>query len=111
LEWHGDGGNGCGGAVDFVKFGKPASYHSYLAKAWGLVLAAAVVTTLATGYAGLLMRAALTLGVVCLTEGIVMSLILPAWSRDVKTLGSAWQIRREHSAARPHTGVLLEARR
>ena len=30
-------------AFDFVKFGRPASYHSYLAKLWGLVMAVAVI--------------------------------------------------------------------
>ena len=28
--------------LDFAKFGKAASYHSYMAKAWGLVLALAI---------------------------------------------------------------------
>ena len=30
---------------DFIKYGKPASYHSYLAKSWGLLLAITVVST------------------------------------------------------------------
>jgi CDP-diacylglycerol--glycerol-3-phosphate 3-phosphatidyltransferase len=85
----------CRFALDFAKFGKPASYHSYLAKTWGLVLASAVVTTFATGHTSWPMRNALMLGVVQLTEGIVMSIIIPVWSRDVKTLGAAWKIRRE----------------
>ena len=36
-------------AFDFWKFGKGASYHSCLAKAWGLVLAISIVSVLARG--------------------------------------------------------------
>ena len=36
-------------SVAFMKFGKPASYHSWLAKTWGLLLAAAAVAALASG--------------------------------------------------------------
>jgi phosphatidylglycerophosphate synthase len=80
-------------AFDVAKFGKPASYHSYLAKGWGLVLAVAVVAAFATGGAGVLMVAALMLGILCDVEGFAMSLVLPAWHRDVKTLGAAWRLR------------------
>jgi phosphatidylglycerophosphate synthase len=80
---------------DFIRFGKPASYHSYLAKTWGLVLAIAVVATFAGFHADALVSAALLLGIVCDCEGLAMSLILPAWQRDVKTLFAAWHVRRE----------------
>jgi len=80
---------------DLIKFGKPASYHSYLAKTWGLVLAAAIVTVFAAGHAVVLLAAAIALGVACNVEGIAMSLMLPVWRRDVKTLGMAWRIRRD----------------
>ena len=42
-----------------AKFGKPASYHSYIAKTWGLVLASAVVAMFATGHSNALLPAAL----------------------------------------------------
>lgn len=80
---------------DLVKFGKPASYHSYLAKTWGLVLASAIVTVFAAGHAEALLTAAIALGVACNVEGIAMSLMLPEWRRDVKTLAAAWRIRQE----------------
>lgn len=82
-------------ALDFAKFGKPASYHSYLAKAWGLVMATAVVVSFATGAGGLLIRVSLELGLLCNVEGIAMSLILPEWIRDVKGLSAAVRLRRE----------------
>lgn len=82
--------------VDFAKFGKPASYHSYLAKMWGLVMAIAVVTTLATGGGGLLIRGSLVLGLLCNAEGFAVSLILPRWTRDVKGIAAAMELRQEH---------------
>jgi phosphatidylglycerophosphate synthase len=80
-------------AFDFVKFGKPASYHSYLAKTWGLVMAIAVVGVFAFGRRNVLVPAALVLGILCDAEGLAMSLVLPAWRRDVKTLRAAWRVR------------------
>lgn len=82
-------------AANFAKYGRPASYHSYLAKAWGLVLAAAIAAAFVSGHAGLLMRVALWMGVASNVETIAMSLMLPVWRRDVKTLAEAWRIRKE----------------
>ena len=82
-------------ALDFAKFGKPASYHSYLAKAWGLVMAIAVVIAFATGGGGLLLRISLVLGLLCKAEGMAMSVILPEWVRDVKGIGAAVKLKRE----------------
>ena len=80
--------------LEFAKFGKPASYHSYLAKAWGLVMAVAVVGIFAWPAARLLMPVALMFGIACDVEGLAMSLMLPLWHRDVKTLAAAWRLRR-----------------
>ena len=80
-------------AFDFAKFGKPASYHSYLAKTWGLVMAIAVTAVFATGRGGWLVAAALALGVACNVEGLAMSIALRGWRRDVKTLSAALRIR------------------
>jgi phosphatidylglycerophosphate synthase len=78
---------------DFFKFGKPASYHSYLAKLWGLVLATAVIVTFETQRISLWMGAAIVLGILSNAETLAMSLILPVWRRDVKTLATAWRMR------------------
>jgi CDP-diacylglycerol--glycerol-3-phosphate 3-phosphatidyltransferase len=80
-------------AVDLAKFGKPASYHSYLAKTWGLVLAAAVMVTFETQRVSVWMIAAVVLGVLSNAESLAMSLVLPVWRGDVKTLALAWRIR------------------
>ncbi|MBE7181529.1 MAG: CDP-alcohol phosphatidyltransferase family protein, partial [Terriglobus roseus] len=49
--------------VDLRKFGRSASYHSYLAKAWGLVMAIALILVFASSAGGLLLAAALVLGI------------------------------------------------
>jgi CDP-diacylglycerol--glycerol-3-phosphate 3-phosphatidyltransferase len=82
-------------ALDFIKFGKPASYHSYLAKAWGLTMAVGVVAVFWTRHPSPILSCALWLGVACNLEGLMMSAILPVWVRDVKTLRVAWQLRRD----------------
>jgi phosphatidylglycerophosphate synthase len=78
---------------DFVKFGKPASYHTYLAKMWGLVMAIAVVRAFATHRGSWLVPAALVIGILCDLEGLAMSWVMPVWRKDVKTLAAAWRIR------------------
>jgi len=81
--------------LEFWKYGKPASYHSYLAKAWGLVMAIAVVGVFAWPGAAALLPVALGFGIACDGEGLAMSAMLPVWRRDVKTLRAAWVLRKE----------------
>ena len=82
-------------AFDFAKFGKPASYHSWLAKGWGLVMALAVVVAFASGGGEALVRLSLALGLLCNAEGLAMSLILPRWVRDVKGIAVAIRLRQD----------------
>jgi CDP-diacylglycerol--glycerol-3-phosphate 3-phosphatidyltransferase len=80
-------------ATAFVKFGKLPSYHSYVAKMWGLVLASALVAAFVTKHPEGWLIAALGLGALSNLEGISMSLIMPVWRQDVKTLAEAWRLR------------------
>ena len=80
---------------DFWKFGKAASYHSYLAKFWGLVMAVALISLLTFGGLAWLLRVSIWVGIVANAEGLLMSALLPRWKNDVKTLGVAWRLRRE----------------
>lgn len=84
-------------AFVMLKFGKPTSYHSYLAKTWGLVLAMMVVMSFTTHMAALrtVWWIALTLGVLSCLEGLAMSVILPEWRHDLKTLWRALEVRRQ----------------
>jgi CDP-diacylglycerol--glycerol-3-phosphate 3-phosphatidyltransferase len=80
-------------AVALIKFGKLPSYHSYIAKTWGLVLASALVAAFVTQHPAGWIAAAVALGVLSNLEGIAMSLIMPVWRQDVKTLAEAWRLR------------------
>lgn len=80
-------------SFDLAKFGKPASYHSLLAKIWGLVLAIAVAGVFILHHDVVLVTLALALGVLCNLEGLAMSLVLPVWRQDVLTLRAAWNSR------------------
>lgn len=82
---------------DLVKFGKPTSYHTYLAKTCGLVLAITIVMSFAAHTMAVLKFAwwiALGIGVLYCLEGLAISLIMPEWQNDLKTLGSALALRR-----------------
>jgi phosphatidylglycerophosphate synthase len=83
---------------DWMKFRREASYHSLLAKAWGLALAGTVIALLGWGYAGVPLTAALVLGIVVDSEGLLISLLLPRWHHDVTSVLHAWRIRRTEAA-------------
>ena len=82
-------------AYDLWKFGKGASYHSYLAKAWGLVMAVGLIAVLSFGGPRWMVWVSILVGIAADCEGLTMSLMLPRWRNDVKTLGAAWRLRRE----------------
>jgi CDP-diacylglycerol--glycerol-3-phosphate 3-phosphatidyltransferase len=79
---------------DFIKYRKAASYHSYLAKCWGLTIGIAVIGVLSFGGLRWLISMALVMGIVVNLEGLTMSLLLPSWQNDVKTLGRASKLRK-----------------
>lgn len=82
--------------LELVRFGKPASYHSVLAKTWGLTLAAGAVLGFVGGSAPLLTgswRIAAWVGVACDLEGLAISLALPVWRKDVLSLWHALRLR------------------
>jgi len=79
---------------DLAKFGRIASYHTYSAKIWGLLLMLAVGTLLCFRHGAWLLTVALVWGIVSELEGLVFSMLLPEWVHDVKTLPRALAIRR-----------------
>jgi CDP-diacylglycerol--glycerol-3-phosphate 3-phosphatidyltransferase len=84
---------------DFWKFRKCASYHSYLARFWGTVMVAAVLSIFSlSGLSALsriaLIRVSILLGLLANLEGFVMSLILPRWQHDVHTIFRAINLRK-----------------
>ncbi|MBD2663257.1 CDP-alcohol phosphatidyltransferase family protein [Richelia sinica] len=79
--------------INLVKYGKPASYHTYSAKFWGLTLFIAIVSLFGFNYAGLALWLTCIAGVIHTIEEIAMTLILPVWTHDVLSIFHALKIR------------------
>lgn len=79
---------------DRLKYGHMASYHSYVAKAWGILLASSAIALICFNACSTLLTVALAWGVVCNLEGMVMTALLPRWTRDVKSIGHALALRK-----------------
>ena len=84
---------------DWLKYRRMASYHTYASKFWGILLAAASLAVLSFHGPYWILTLALVWGILCDLEGLAMSLLLPVWTRDVKTLRRAWLLRRQILAA------------
>ena len=84
----------------WLKFGRMPSYHSYAAKAWGLLLAARTITLLTFDRGAWLLSVALVWGILCNAEIFMMTAILPEWAHDVRTLARAFSLRRQMLAQR-----------
>ena len=80
---------------DWLKYRRMASYHTYASKFWGILLAAAALATLTFRGPYWVLTLALGWGILCDLEGLTMSVLLPRWTRDVKTLRRAWRLRRK----------------
>lgn len=92
-------------AFAFARYGRNASYHSILAKCWGLLMASATIGLLGFGLDNWLLDATLATGIVCNLEGFAMSLLLPQWHHDVPTLGHALRLRRTLQSQNEFLGV------
>ena len=81
--------------VNLVKYGKPASYHTYSAKLWGITLVAATLSLFGFNSGGIALWVAIVVGIAHTLEEIAMTLILPSWQHDVLSLAHALRLRRE----------------
>jgi CDP-diacylglycerol--glycerol-3-phosphate 3-phosphatidyltransferase len=79
--------------LDWWRFGRGASYHAWSAKLFGVSILVAVTTIMVFDFAGPFLWIALCIGVVSELEGIVISLILPRWTHDVKGIKMALALR------------------
>lgn len=75
--------------VNLAKYGRPASYHTYTAKLWGITLLVAAIALFGYGYGGVTLWIAIGTGILHTLEEIAMTLILPTWQHDVLSLGHA----------------------
>lgn len=80
---------------EWRKFGRPAAYHMWSAKLWGLVMLAGYAEVALTGRGGPLLLATIWLGVYTNIEGMIASLIFSEPHHDVPTWLHAWVIQRE----------------
>lgn len=81
--------------VNLVKYGKPASYHTYSAKMWGITLFIATIALFGFNYAGVALWLTIIVGLVHTIEEILMTLLLPVWQHDVLSIVHAWKLREE----------------
>lgn len=79
--------------VDLLKYGRLSSYHPWSAKAWGITLAVAVVALFGWNYTGWAMGLMIGVGVLSNLECLAMTLALPRWTHDVKSLIHARRLR------------------
>ncbi len=79
--------------VNLVKYGKPASYHTYSAKLWGITLFIATVALFGFNHTGITLWLAILVGIIHTLEEIAMTLLLPVWNHDVLSIVHAWKLR------------------
>ncbi|MBD2741516.1 CDP-alcohol phosphatidyltransferase family protein [Coleofasciculus sp. FACHB-1120] len=78
--------------VNLAKYGKPASYHTYSAKTWGVTLFIATIALFGFNYAGFTLFMMIAVGCLHTLEEIAMTLILPTWTHDVLSIVHARKI-------------------
>ncbi len=81
-------------ALSFTKFGREPSTHSYLAKAWGLVLLGAFTAILGFGEARYAIPILFVAYLISFVDIVAILLLLPRWQTDVPSAYHAWLIRR-----------------
>jgi len=76
-----------------IKYGRHASYHSIMSKIWGLMMAGSMIALLGFGMNNWFMDLTIIWGICCNIQGLLMTLLLPTWHRDVPTLFHAFRLR------------------
>jgi CDP-diacylglycerol--glycerol-3-phosphate 3-phosphatidyltransferase len=79
--------------LDWWRFGRGASYHALSAKLFGVSLLVAVSAIMLSGDAGPFLWIALAIGILSELEGMWISLVLPRWTHDVRSIRTAFEIR------------------
>ena len=87
--------------VNLSKYGRPACYHTYLARIWGCGLLVAIVSLFGFDYAGITLAAAIVLGILNCAEDMLITCLLPHWTHDVPTLLHALRLQRVEGKPTP----------
>lgn len=85
-------------AAAFARFRREASYHAWSAKAWGLLLFVALELLLAAGEPRLI-PIALVVALLAQLETLAITLTLPVWDHDVRSVWIALARRRSLASA------------
>lgn len=86
-------------AIDLIKYRRIASFHSYVAKIWGITLLVAIVGMVGFRQ-GACLWPAIVVGVIGNVEAMMMKMVLPRWECDVSSLRHALKLRREEERRR-----------
>ncbi|MGL6161560.1 CDP-alcohol phosphatidyltransferase family protein [Microbulbifer sp.] len=84
--------------IDWLRFGKLASYHAFSMKVFGLTLIPVGILLMGFSEVYWIMWLSLAMGAAAQAEAMAMSLILPRWTHDVKHIGIALSIRKQYFA-------------
>jgi CDP-diacylglycerol--glycerol-3-phosphate 3-phosphatidyltransferase len=76
-----------------AKYGRHASYHSWISRMWGVMMAVSMIGLLGFGMNNWLLDLTIAWGILCNLQGLAMSLLLEEWHNDVPTLLHAWKLR------------------
>jgi phosphatidylglycerophosphate synthase len=80
--------------VEFLKFRRESSYHTWLSKTWAIVLFVALVFLFAANDDSMIAWA-LGFGILSHAENLAITFALPAWRHDVPSVFHALAIRRK----------------
>lgn len=86
-------------AYALVRFRRLLGYHTLSAKSSGVVLSVGAVLMF-VGITPLLFRVAALLEVLVAAEYIAISMVVPRWTGEMKSIWHAWQLRRSTGAVR-----------
>ena len=78
---------------DWVKFRREASYHMWSSKLWGIALFAGFFSLLAMGQGGVMVDAAVYVGIVADLEGLAISVVMRTWQSDIPSLVHVFRLR------------------
>ena len=90
-----------------LRFRREASYHAWSARLFGAALFAALLALFAAGTPTLVVPA-LVVGLLSHAENAAITLALPEWRHDVRSVFAAWKIRRTIARAAPDAASALK---
>ena len=88
------GAEGASHATSLLRFGRMASAHALLSKAYAVSLFTGLAALLCFGLTGGWLATAVNLGIAANIDCVLILLLLPSWQRDIPSCWHAWRLRR-----------------